>query len=69
MAWIILQLIKMSIFFFPSGTILPHLKCLREKLKQATCAFLHKRALYINTAHTSDTSNGFEESCVYYVGL
>lgn len=54
MAGIILQLIEMSIFCFPSGTILPHLRCLWEKLKRATCAFLHKRALYL-TQHTHPT--------------
>lgn len=33
MAGIILQLIAMAIFLLPSGTIVPHLKCLWEKLK------------------------------------
>lgn len=47
MAGIILQLIAMAIFLLPSGTILPHLKCLWEKLKWATCAFPHKGALYL----------------------
>lgn len=56
MVWITLQLIEMSIFFFPTRTILRHLKCLWEKLKQVTCAFLHKEALYFNIGHTSNTS-------------
>lgn len=56
-------------FLFPERNHFAPSNTLVEEVKMSHMCFSPQRGPIFNTAHASNTSDGLEESCVYYVGL